>query len=272
MFVQDAIPSSSNLLEGLVKSLEETDCSAAYGPQLPRGDAECYARFEVLNHAKYLGNEAVIQQLPQLARAGGLPYDEALRLARLDNVCSIYRTEELQQNPFPQVAFGEDMAWAWGALNRGSKVLYNPQLTVFHSHNRSPEYRFRRAIVNSLNCALILNRVHENTADLNADELKELQNVMEGIKRVFHRAGLSGPRPDESALSEPQNSLQAQHQHAFMHHLTHILDSIQQYPDFNAAAYDATVDQAAASTWEAYGERYMPGMSGNTLPETWSNL
>jgi len=62
MFVQDAIPSSPKLLDGLVKSLEDAGCSAAYGPQLPHGDAECYARFEVLNHAQYLGNEVVIQQ------------------------------------------------------------------------------------------------------------------------------------------------------------------------------------------------------------------
>ena len=52
--------------------------------------------------------------------------------------------------PFPEVDFAEDMAWAQKNLLMGHKILYNPRIQVKHSHNRPPQYAFRRQIINSL--------------------------------------------------------------------------------------------------------------------------
>jgi len=273
LMVQDAIPTSKNLLELMVESLETTGCLAAYGPQVPHHDADCYAEFEVLTHANYLGNVPLVQKLPEEIAPELLSYESALRLARLDNVCSIYRTNSLHQIPFPKVAFGEDMAWAWAVLQRKEKVFYNPQIKVFHSHNRPSQYRFKRAIVDSLNCAIILNRVHESTVKMVTDELLELKKEMEHVEEVLHAANDIEITPNALNFREPQSDFQATYQRDFVEHFAYVFNSLRQYAKFNFATYHEVIEQAAAiklgSVWGAvYAKHTLEG----TLPKDMEQL
>ena len=151
--VQDAIPHSTTWLVNLVHTLDQRGVIAAYTAQIPHDHATPYSRFEIESINEARGSALVIQQIESLESYEKMPYHMAYRMIGLDNVCAIYRKDRLLKTPFPEVDFAEDMAWAHKNLLMGHKIVYNPHVRVKHSHNRSPNYAFRRQVVNSLWCA-----------------------------------------------------------------------------------------------------------------------
>ncbi len=117
--VQDMIPVSKHWLENLTGALDHYPVAAAYTAQMPHKDASPYARFEIDSINAARGNVQVIQQIESLETFEEMPYHEAYRAIGLDNVCAIYRTENLLKAPFPEVDFAEDLAWAHKCLCTG---------------------------------------------------------------------------------------------------------------------------------------------------------
>ena len=110
--VQDAIPCSKTWLFDLQQALVEgkfyrfsveTDVAAVYIRQIPHDDADLFARYETDVHSDYLGHYPSIQQIESPEQFQKMPYVDALRSMRLDNVCSIYKKEALKKKPFPEV-------------------------------------------------------------------------------------------------------------------------------------------------------------------------
>lgn len=185
--VQDAIPVNDNWLLILSKALDgDNSIVAAYGRQIPHADADLYARFEVEHHSEYLGFVPKIQDLDSEESFVNLGYDDVLRNVRLDNVCAIYRAEVLRKIAFPEVSFAEDLAWAYLVMSKGFKILYHPDIVVRHSHNRPPEYRFRRAIANSLACMQILNRVKYNHSSFEPSDYNEISSKVSTLINQLH--------------------------------------------------------------------------------------
>ena len=184
--VQDAVPCSRSWLSELERSLCETDVAAVYTDQIPHDDATPYARFEIESISKARGGKQKIQQIESLKAFKEMPYDEAYRAIGLDNVCAIYKKELLVKIPFPEVDFAEDMAWALKNMLLGYKVLYQPDIKVKHSHNRSPEYAFNRQVINSLWCAKIMNRVKD---DLSFVTIRDLMSLTRSVGRYVNRIG-----------------------------------------------------------------------------------
>ena len=137
-------------------------------------------RFEVEFHGEYMGNKPYLKYVESSDTFNNLSYDDALHKIRHANVCAIYRRNLLERYPFPDVEFAEDMAWAHAMLLRGYKVLYDPRIIIRHSHNRSPEYRFKRSIVNSIACAKIMGRVQE---DISCLAVTDLINTADNIQK-----------------------------------------------------------------------------------------
>ena len=176
--VQDAIPDSTKCLSSLCEALDQEDVASVSIRQIPHVDADAYARFEIEFHSDYLGDKPHLKSVGSLDKFSNLSYDDALHTIRHDNVCSIYRRDLLESCPFPDVDFAEDMAWAHAMLLRGHKILYDPRIVVRHSHNRPPEYRFKRSIVNSIACAKILGRVNEDISCLKMSEVIETRDII----------------------------------------------------------------------------------------------
>jgi glycosyltransferase involved in cell wall biosynthesis len=172
--VQDAVPSSDEWLKALVQTLDQYPVAAAYTAQIPHDEATPFARFEIESINEARGHEPVIQALESLESYGEMPYHRAYRTIGLDDVCAIYRRDRLLKAPFPEVDFAEDMAWAQKNLLMGYKILYNPRIKVKHSHNRPPQYAFRRQIINAFWCAKIMGRVEDDLSFLKVGDLKTL--------------------------------------------------------------------------------------------------
>ena len=184
--VQDAIPCSNTWLSDLMEALSENDVVAAYTDQIPHDDADLYARFEIESISKARGKEPVIQHLDSPESFNKMPYDKAYRAIGLDNVCAIYRKESLLNIPFPEVDFAEDLAWAFENLLIGNKVLYQPHIKVKHSHNRTPEYRFNRQVINSFWCAQVMNRVKNDMSFLT---IRDLMALTDRVRQFVNKLG-----------------------------------------------------------------------------------
>ncbi len=176
--VQDAIPSSDQWLKALAQALDRYPVAAAYTAQIPHDDATPFARFEIESINEARGNEPVIQEIDSLESYAEMSYHRAYRTIGLDDVCAIYRKDRLLKTPFPEVDFAEDMAWAQKNLLMGCKILYSPHIKVKHSHNRPPQYAFRRQIINSFWCAKIMGRVEDDLSFLKVRDLKTLTGVV----------------------------------------------------------------------------------------------
>ena len=172
--VQDATPCSATWLTSLAHALDDYPVAAVYTAQIPHDNATPYARFEIESINEARGHHPVIQEIESLESYAEMPYHRAYRMIGLDNVCAIYRKDRLLKEPFPEVDFAEDMAWAQKNLLMGHKILYNPRIQVKHSHNRPPQYAFRRQIINSLWCAKIMGRVEDDLSFVKVGDLKTL--------------------------------------------------------------------------------------------------
>ena len=187
LMVQDAIPTSNQWLSDLCNSLETDDVVAVYGVQVPHDDADLYSRYELDCHQEYMGDMVKIQQVTSKILFNSMTYDEALLISRLDNVCAIYRRETLVQYPLPDIAYAEDLAWAKRVILEGYKVKYDPKLKVKHSHSRSVDYRFRRAIVDTVYCAEILERLSQDLSFVQYEQLLLVDKVIETQRKSIHQ-------------------------------------------------------------------------------------
>jgi len=205
--VQDAIPVSSIWLNIMTKAIEGNDMAAAYGHHLPHDDADLFAWFETTSHAQFLGKSTLVQSINSIDSFIKMPYDRAVRLTQCDNVCAIYKRDLLNKVLFPDVVFGEDMAWAKTILLNGFKVKYDPSIQVRHSHNRSPDYWFRRALIGSFISASILERVRDDLSFLTCENLKQAEKILKSrqtrISELINRKkgyGQKSPAPILSVL------------------------------------------------------------------------
>ena len=60
-----------------------------------------------------------------------------------DNVCSMYRKVAFDLLPFEKIETCEDWIWAYNALNRGWKIVYDPSLVIYHYHHRTFLYTLK---------------------------------------------------------------------------------------------------------------------------------
>ncbi len=169
--VQDAVPCFDHWLSGMTNALKTPGIAAAFAAQSPHLDATSYARFETESVANARLNAPELGRIHSMESFQTMPYDKAYRCIGLDNVCAIYRKEALEKTPFPDVEFAEDLAWALKISTLGHRISYLPHIRVRHSHNRSPDYGFRRQIINSYWVARIMGRVREDVSSLSLQDL-----------------------------------------------------------------------------------------------------
>jgi len=169
--VQDAVPCSRQWLSGMEDALKNPGVAAAFAAQIPHLEATPYARFETEAVAQARLNAPDLGSIDSMESFQKMPYDDAYRRIGLDNVCAVYRKEVLEKTPFPDVEFAEDLAWALKISFLGHRITYLPHIQVRHSHNRLPDYGFRRQIVNSYWLARIMGRVREDVSFLSLRDL-----------------------------------------------------------------------------------------------------
>ncbi|MEO0650931.1 MAG: hypothetical protein AAFZ65_09645, partial [Planctomycetota bacterium] len=69
---------------------------------------------------------------------------ERVERIRFNNVSSAIRASVFERIPFPDIAFGEDFAWAARALTAGHGIAYAPGAVARHAHRYACAQAYRR--------------------------------------------------------------------------------------------------------------------------------
>ncbi|MBR4083825.1 MAG: glycosyltransferase family 2 protein [Lachnospiraceae bacterium] len=136
MMTQDAMPADLNLVEKLMKALEQKEVAGAYARQLPKEDCGCIESYQrQFNYPE----EAYVKSRKDLERLG-------IKTYFCSNVCCAYRREiydRLGGFIYPAI-FNEDMIYAATAIKNGYKIAYVAEACVYHSHNYTCKQQFKR--------------------------------------------------------------------------------------------------------------------------------
>lgn len=150
LLTQDAIPSSSDWLSNLTANFDDPEVAGAYCRQIPRDckNPLIRARLKAWSASK---EAREVKQIKDEAQFNALKPHEQIRLLSFDNVASMIRKSVWEKINFGANDFGEDTAWSFNALKAGHKTVYDPHASVYHSHNNSLWYEFRRVYMDHQN-------------------------------------------------------------------------------------------------------------------------
>jgi rhamnosyltransferase len=132
---QDAVPASDLWLHKLVSNFEDPKVGAVYGRQLPKQGsfAERQDTLDTVYGARKL--------IKDPAHRNGLGY----RFYHFSDANAAIRQSVWQATRFPEeLKVFEDLGIAKLILDSGWKIVYEPEASVFHSHNHSTIGLFKR--------------------------------------------------------------------------------------------------------------------------------
>ncbi|MBL8645363.1 MAG: hypothetical protein JNK21_15630, partial [Rhodospirillaceae bacterium] len=144
--VQDAIPANEHVLARLVACLEDASVAGAYARQIPQPDADEITKRN-LNAWLTGRRQREVRKLAGLGQFDAFSPMEKYLFCNFDNVCSIIRKSVWEAEKFGSINFGEDIDWAERVLKAGHAVVYEPEATVVHSHDRPLAYEYKRTYV-----------------------------------------------------------------------------------------------------------------------------
>jgi rhamnosyltransferase len=122
----DCIPQNDVWLENLIKPLENENCAAVFGNQLPRSDAQPLVRKDSL---RAYGDGSVSSK-----------WHHFFSLAT-----SAVTRKMITDHPFdPQITYSEDVQWSYKMKKSGYLIQYVPDAVVEHSHNYDLKEVYKR--------------------------------------------------------------------------------------------------------------------------------
>ena len=138
MTVQDAWASSNKLLEKALQHFNDEQTMAIAGSQavpkeLDKNPLQWYRPISQPRTTFYQFKPEEFEQLSP---------EKKLAVSRLDDVCAFYRKTALLELPFPKTEFAEDILWAMEAYKRGWKIVFDPEILVWHYHHYDSKQKF----------------------------------------------------------------------------------------------------------------------------------
>lgn len=140
---QDAVPADKHWLTALVTAFDKPSVAGVFSRQLAKADAHVLTR-RGLSLWPGSQEQRMVKEWPGAAAYAAMSPWERYKLIMFDDVSSCLRKSIWEQIPYARVPFGEDIEWAFRVLTAGYTLVYEPASKVYHSHNRSPWYEFRR--------------------------------------------------------------------------------------------------------------------------------
>ena len=133
---QDALLVDEYSIERLVASFDNSAIGAAYGRQLPYGNASVFSK--MAREYNY-GSDSCVKSFADRSKYG-------MKTCFLSNSFAAYRREAIvAAGGFPtDTILGEDMYVAAKMLMEGWKVAYVAEACVYHSHNYTVWQEFKR--------------------------------------------------------------------------------------------------------------------------------
>jgi rhamnosyltransferase len=170
---QDAVPASDLWLKMLIENFADPKVAAVYGRQFPKPGSSV-EREDALD--TIYGDKKVIKDP---AHQNGMGY----RFYHFSDVNAAIRRTVWEEEHFPEdMSVFEDLGIAKQILDRGWKIVYEPQAAVFHSHSHTTIALFKRYF--DIGYTLKRLRIWEAPGTRNS----MLRDVWRLLKNKFRRA------------------------------------------------------------------------------------
>jgi rhamnosyltransferase len=140
---QDALPDGPRFLAELLAPFADPRVAGVSARILPRDDDDPLTRRTALDAPEASTEPRTFELAPGERLEDLAPAERVARL-RFNDVASALRRAVHAVLPFPEVAFGEDLAWAARALAAGHRLAFAPRAVVRHAHRYGPGGAFRR--------------------------------------------------------------------------------------------------------------------------------
>lgn len=139
---QDASPRDERFLSCLAAPFADPRVGAVAARVLPLESDDPLTRRTVLAGAHAGERAAALELLP--GEAARLSPEERAQRFRFDDVAGAIRRALLLALPFPELGFGEDVAWAARALAAGARIVFAPDAVALHAHRYGPRGAYAR--------------------------------------------------------------------------------------------------------------------------------
>ena len=143
LLTQDAEPRDPQWLKGLIEPFEDPRVAGVYSRVVPRNDASPLVERSVKADLVY-SEERLYKKVDNLEEWHAKhPFERRVE-GHFNNVSSCVRRSVVEEIPFPEIFFGEDLAWGIKILEAGHALVYEPSSAVVHSHPTSLIDDFKR--------------------------------------------------------------------------------------------------------------------------------
>ncbi len=141
--VQDARAVHADVVADLIRPFEDPTVIGVCGQQIVCRDpghnpVEWFRPMSEPQTIRY--------QLADASAFDALSPSQKREICGWDNVAAMYRRSAMEQLPFKDRVFGEDLAWCVDALRSGAAIVYQPSARVCHYHLENPAFTLRRAL------------------------------------------------------------------------------------------------------------------------------
>ncbi len=140
---QDALPVGEQFISELIAPFEDARTAGVCARVLPHPEDDPLTQRTVLAQPE-AGDKPQSYDLDGIDGLWSLPESQRLAWLAINDVASAIRAEVFRAIPFPDVTFGEDVAWAARALTAGWRLRFTPRALVQHAHRYTPRQAFAR--------------------------------------------------------------------------------------------------------------------------------
>jgi len=180
---QDALPADDRWLSALVEALESERAVGAMSRVLPRPGCSPLVERSV-RHDIVFSPDRVVRRATRAELARMTPLGRRV-FCHFNNVASCVRRDWLAAAPFPEIAFGEDLAWGVRAIESGQALVHEPRSVVLHSHESGLRRDHARHAADARLMRLLFGlRVREGWSDGFAAWRTELRRDAEHVGRA----------------------------------------------------------------------------------------
>lgn len=157
---QDAIPANKEWLAKLVAPvITDPMVAGACSRVLPREHCNPVLAREV--EADLLGRpEKIISFIEDPVKYEQMTPTEKRIFTSYHDISSCMKKEVWEGYPYPSVSFAEDVAWAKLVLEKGYKIVHEPESVVLHSHDYDFKTIYARTFVDAKANKLIYGRIN----------------------------------------------------------------------------------------------------------------
>lgn len=145
VITQDATPADEYWLANLIAGFDNSESTAGvFGAHRAYAEHSSYVKRDI---------DRVFERFDMFGETydwyfnqvepGSIEWQHALQFYSDNNSC--IRKSVWEQVPYPEIDWGEDQAWAWTIIQLGLTKAYSKESIVLHSHDDTPESRFKTA-------------------------------------------------------------------------------------------------------------------------------